>query len=598
MYHESMGTETDGSEKTTFLWKIGGEAGFGIMTTGLDFAKIAARMGYHTADYADYPSLIRGGHNTYEVHISADPIHSSKQPIDMLVCLNKDTYENHKSRLHSGSVILYDSEMFEIPSDECACPHLHIPLKQILKDNNGLVVHMNTIMMGAVMAMIGWPLEEIHSVIEHTFKRKGEEVVNQNKLMSQLGYDYAAQNYADKKVSMPPGVSKNDGEKMVMTGNDAFCIGAVAADCRLYVAYPMTPSSTILTRMAKWASKTGMVVRHAEDEISVINEAIGGSFAGVRAACGSSGGGFALMAESLSYAGITETPLVVFLAQRSGPATGMPTWTEQGELLFSIFAGHGEFPKIVLAPGDVEEMYQMAVDAFNLADIYQTPVIVLSDKHLSESHWSTSKVKLDVFLKSVQIDRGKITSEVQVEKGGKYLRYKDTEDGISPMLVPGQPGIYFQANSYEHVEDGHTTEDAGERIKQVEKRNKKEVTYLNQHFKAPNVYGDMGMAQHVFVTWGSTKNVMLDSMKLLGAEGIKTAMVHFTHMWPLHADAVGGILQADGVQDKTILVESNSHAQLERLLRMATGFVPKHKLLKYNGRQIFREDVIDFVHEL
>lgn len=607
------------TSRKSLLWKIGGEAGFGIMTVGSDFAKIASKMGYHTADYAEYPSLIRGGHNTYEVHISVDEIRSSKRDVDILVCLNKETYEVHKSRLHSDSVVLYDESMFDDASSisKSICPHLHVPVKQLLKDNEGSIVQMNTIMLGASLAMLDWPLQILLDKIQKTFGSKSQEIVNLNNILAKGGYDYVVEHHKDYIVhTIPPRVpdkelsnGDNKDERMILSGNDAFALGTVVADCRLYVAYPMTPSSTVLSTLAEWAKTTGMIVRHAEDEISVVNTAIGGSFAGVRAACGTSGGGFALMVESLSYAGVTETPLVVFLSQRPGPATGLPTWTAQGDLLFAAFAGHGEFPKIVLAPGDIEEMYELTGEAFNLADIYQTPVIVMSDKHLSESHWSVSKNQFEKFSQEYVIDRGKIITSVPEEdlkEGGKYLRYKITEDGISPMLIPGQKGVFFQANSYEHIEDGHTTEDGEATIAQTDKRNRKLDTYMIGHYKGPNIYGDTRMATTVFVSWGSTKGAILDAMEKLEESGTTCALIHFTHMWPLHKDKILDILQplldvskgGSLQKQRCILVENNSHAQFGSLIKMTTGLEFQHKLLKYDGRQIFIEDIIDYVHKI
>ncbi|OGK14601.1 hypothetical protein A3H80_04385 [Candidatus Roizmanbacteria bacterium RIFCSPLOWO2_02_FULL_37_19] len=575
----------------SLLWKIGGEAGFGIMTTGLDFAKIATRQGYQIAGYMEYPSLIRGGHNTYEIHISVDKLHSSKYHIDVLVCLNKETFDLYKKRLSPDSIVFYDKEMFEITDQNITA--LHLPLKETLKNENAPVFMMNTITIGASMAVFNWPLEVHHAMIEKTFGKKGEEVVSINKKMSQIGYDYVKQHYPDK--SFPAfQARKTDDTNLVMTGNDAFSLGALIGDCRLYSAYPMTPTSTVLTRMAEYAEKVGIVVRHAEDEISVINTALGSAFAGVRSSVGTSGGGFALMTESLSFAGVAEIPVVIFLGQRPGPATGMPTWTEQGDLLFAVHAGHGEFPKIVLAPGNLEEMYSLTAEAFNLADRYQTPVIVISDKHVNESIWSTSKIALKLFSKSYEVDRGKIASEFSNLQSqiSNYKRYQFASDGISPMLIPGLQGHFYQANSYEHIEDGHTTELSKSRVQQVNKRNKKEITYLKNHFKGPEIIGDINTSDVVFVSWGSNKGSILDAMQLLKEVGKTTSLIHFTHLFPLDEKAIQKVFK---LKKRYILIENNSHGQFGRLLRQQTGIDIEEKLLKYDGRQIFREEIIDYL---
>lgn len=575
---------------TDFTWLIGGEAGFGIMTTGVVFSKIATRSGFHIFDYVEYPSLIRGGHNAYEVHVSDSPVSHLSQTIDILVCLNKETYEKHRSRLTPSSMVIFDKDEFEIKED---IKKIIIPFKKTLSDLKGQPVMKNTIALGASIAILGGDIDQLINIISEQFAKKGEEVINFNKQFVQAGFETVKKNYSENILNKL--VKRPGGEKLVLTGNDAFSLGSVIADARFYVAYPMTPSSTVLTDLAAWQEKIGMVVRHAEDEISVINTAIGSSFAGVRSAVGSSGGGFALMVESLSFAGITEIPIVVFIAQRPGPATGMPTWTEQGDLLFSVFSGHGEFPKIVLAPGDNEEMIELTAKAYNLADIYQMPVIVISDMYLSESHKSVEKSFVDSFVSKYQINRGKLIGQDQVSniKDGKYLRYKLSEDGISERLIPGTPGHFYQANSYEHVEDGHTTEEAQPRIDQVHKREKKWATYLKNDFVLPTVYGDLEGSETVFVSWGSTKGIVMQAQKLLLDKKVNSAFIHFNHIYPLDIDKTKELFNKQN--KKYILVENNSWGQFGKLLKMETGFEFKEKLLRYDGRPIVAEDIVNKV---
>ncbi|MCA9371380.1 2-oxoacid:acceptor oxidoreductase subunit alpha [Candidatus Woesebacteria bacterium] len=566
-----------------FNWKIGGEAGFGIMTSGLEIAKVATRSGYHTFDYSEYPSLIRGGHNTYEVVISNDSVSAPKWEIDMLVCLNKDTFELHKDRLHLGSVILYDPEDFQPDSTSILIP---IPFKAFKKECNIDQKMVNSIALGASLALLGGELKVFETIIRDEFGKKGEAIVKENVELAKKGYDYILKEHCPLKQIL----QKKKGERqMVVTGNDAFSLGVIGADCRYYAAYPMTPSSSVLGTLAALQYQTGMVVRHPEDEISVVNSAIGAAFAGARAAVGTSGGGFALMNEALSYAGVAEIGFVLFLAMRSGPATGMPTWTEQGDLLFATFAGHGEFPKIVLAPGDPEEMITLTLKAFDLADIYQTPVILLSDKFLSESHTSLPEDRVLKLLKTHKIDRGKIVAKTK--QGSEYLRYKNEPDGISEQLIPGQEGIFYQANSYEHLEDSHTTESGVERIKQVNKRDKKRQTYLKKHFAEPTFYGDP-KADTVFISWGSNKGPILEAMKIL-AEKFKRGFgyVHFTHLYPLDEEKIKDFMNVK-YNHRRILIENNSHAQFGSLLRMQTGIDIKEKWLKYDGRPWWPEEIV------
>lgn len=564
-----------------YLWKIGGEAGFGIMTSGLLFSKIAAKLGYNVFDYVEFPSLVRGGHNAFESFIGDEEVTSLKKQVDCLICLNKDTFELHKNELCQTSLVVFDSTQF-IPEGDYV--KIDIPFGQIVKDCKGQSVMKNTIALGASLALLGADLTILNGIIEKQFTKKGAEVVNFNVQLAQKGHDMVIEKY--KRFVQPILIRKDNKERIVLSGNDAFSFGAVVADCRLYSAYPMTPSSSVLTVLAANQEKTGMVVRHAEDEISVINTALGSAFGGVRSAVGTSGGGFALMVESLSFAGIAEIPIVVFLAQRPGPATGMPSWTEQGDLLFTIHGGHGEFPKIVLAPGDVKEMFKLTLKAFQLADIYQTPVIVMSDMYLSESHKDILKSELDKTISNYTINRGKIVSNFE---GKKYLRYQLTDDGISPMLIPGFEGQYYQTNSYEHVEDGHTTEAAKPRIQQVDKRKMKMKTYLSHEFSLPKMYGD-AKAQTVFVSWGSTKGSILEAMKILSQKNITTSLLHFTHMYPMDEEKVKA--QFDP-KKKYILVENNSEGQLGKLLRMETGINIKEKILRYDGRIIWPEDIVE-----
>lgn len=568
-----------------FVWKIGGEAGFGIMTTGLVFTKIINRLGYYTYDYVQYPSLIRGGHNTIEVVVSDSPVYALAQPIDFLICLNKETYDLHKHRLHASSVILYDKTDFE-PAEDIV--KIDIPFKTVLKTLNGQAVMVNTIALGASLAVLGSDMVILNQMIEEQFKKKGEEVISFNKKFAEEGFNHVKNNYAVAVKNIIPKKEISD-KHLVMSGNEAFSLGSVIADCRLYSAYPMTPSSSVLTTLAAWQEKTGMVVRHAEDEISVINTALGASFAGIRSAVGTSGGGFALMVESLSFAGIAEMPVVVFLAQRPGPATGMPTWTEQGDLLFAVHAGHGEFPKIVLAPGDMEEMILLTAKAFNLADIYQIPVIVMSDMLLSESHKTVSQTFVDNVISQCTINRGKIIAQPSKPS---YLRYKLTDDGISERLIPGAQGYFYQENSYEHDETGHTIEDAEPRMEQVEKRAKKMQVYMENDFMVPRIYGNIQEAQTVFVSWGSQKGIILEAQTVLKQQGKETAFIHFNHLYPLSEEKIRPLFEEN---KRYILIENNATGQLGKLLRQEIGIDMKEKILRYDGRTHGVEEIIKYI---
>lgn len=567
-----------------FNWKIGGEAGFGIMTTGLLVSKIAIRSGYHIFDYNEYPSLIRGGHNTYEVHISDEEVRSMKWGVDLLICLNEDTFKHHKNRLSATSLVVYDPDEFVIDADVIKIP---VYFKKHKKEMEVHQMMINTIAMGATIALLDGDLNLFFEIIEGQFKRKGSEVVDFNKKLAQVGYDEVVGNSPQhiRKIL----TRKHEKEKMIMTGNDAFAFGSVAADCRFFAAYPMTPTSTILSTLADWQIKTGMVVRHSEDEIAVINSALGASFVGARSAVGTSGGGFALMVEAISYAGVAEIPIVIMLGQRPGPATGMPTWTEQGDLLFAVHSGHGEFPKIVLAPGDVNEMVKLTAKAFDLADMYQLPVIVMGDKLVNESHKSEIKKEILGFMSHYTPNRGKTVTRT---KQSPYLRFKLEHDGISERLIPGQAGVFYQANSYDHLEDSHTTEEALPRQQQVDKRFTKWHTYKRNHFVPPEVIGDPDRGKVVFVSWGGNKGTIIEAQKLLLNRGVETSFIHFSHIYPLDKAVITPLFHQN---KRYVLVENNASGQFGQLLRMETGIDIEEKILKYNGRPFWPEEIADYI---
>src|SRR3989338_4474885 len=442
---------------------------------------------------------------------------------------------------------------------------------------------LNNIALGIIMELMDADVGILHDLIVENFASKGQEVIDKNMQAAKLGYDYVKSNYPQGyQIKIPK--LKSITPKVYATGNEMIGLGSIAAGCKCYVAYPMTPSSALLHYLASKAEKSGMVVKHAEDEISVINMAIGASWGGVRSMVGTSGGGFALMVEAVSLAGITETPIVIVMGQRPGPATGMPTWTEQGDLLFVLHAGHGEFPKILLAPGDVEEAYKLTITAFNLAEIYQTPVFIIGDKYLQESHQSVEKSIIEGY--KFKIDRGKLLSQEELSKLTEYKRYLITKDGISPRAIPGMKGSLHQANSYAHGEDGHTSEEADVRIKQVEKRNKKAQTFLMNDFQMPVLYGNR-QTPLTLISWGSMKAPILQAMSKFKD---KFNYLHFSYLWPLDKIKIKSLLSTF---KKTLLVENNSGAQLGQLLTMVTGLEFEKKLLKYSGRPIYPEEILD-----
>lgn len=587
-----------------FSWKISGEAGFGITTIGLTFARLCARHGLQIADYAEYPSLIRGGFTTFELTCSDDNTQTQKNTLDVLICLRQDGFDRDVSRLTPHSVVLYDKDTVHVSGDFVQIP---LPLKDIRTKYKAFQVMANTIAIGASLAVLGWDPAGFERLVEEEFSSKGQEVVEHNKLLAKEGFEYVVsmlKNDEDLCAKINNLMQENlliknhartliEPVSMVLSGNEAFSLGSVLAQCKAYFAYPMSPASSVLSTLASYAKHTGMVVRHVEDEIAAISEALGSAFAGVRSSVGTSGGGFALMTESISYAGVAEIPIVIYLAQRPGPATGLPTWTAQGDLLFAIHAGHGEFPKIVLSPGDIEEMVQLTAKAYDLADIYQTPVLIVSDKLLVESHYSVNNAWYESFKKSHTIHRGKVVAET---KQNPYFRYGDSADGISEYLIPGvQAETHWQANSYEHTQDSHTTEEAHEVVLQVEKRKRKMVTYLNTHFEGPHIYGDLSQAHIIFVSYGTNKHAILYAQKLLHERGLHVGFLHFTHLYPLREDV---IVPHFNKKATYVLVENSAEGQLAKLLKQECGIHIEKKILKYDGRPITADEIVKFASQL
>ncbi|MEM2175412.1 MAG: 2-oxoacid:acceptor oxidoreductase subunit alpha [Candidatus Micrarchaeia archaeon] len=411
-----------------FSWKIGGEAGYGIMTTGFIFGKSFVRAGFFAFDTNEYPSLIRGGHNTYTVRISDEPIYSHNKKIDVLVALNDFTLKKHKDEVRKDGYIIYDENSVSLNETIKNVNLIPVPLTQIAIENGGQNIMRNNVALGASFALTNVDVNFLFDVIREIFKeKKGENVSSLNMNVAKAGYEYVKQNFPTIKKIEAKLCKK--GKRMYINGNEAIAIGAIKAGCKFYAAYPMTPASSILHYLASKEYDYNIIVKQTEDEIAAVHMAIGASFAGVRAMTGTSGGGFALMTEALGLAAMTETPLVIVLAQRPGPSTGMPTHTEQSDLRFVMHASNGEFPRVVIAPGDPIECFYETFNAFNIAEKYQLPVIILTDKFLAESHFTIDPF----FTKNLKIDRGLLKTDGQLKD---YKRYQNIITGFALRCMP------------------------------------------------------------------------------------------------------------------------------------------------------------------
>jgi 2-oxoglutarate ferredoxin oxidoreductase subunit alpha len=572
-----------------FQFAIGGEAGSGVMSVGQMFSALCRRSGKWTFEYPEYPSLISGGHNVDHVLVNTTPARAPIREIHLLIALHQEAIQRHRDRCGAGSGILYDADQKEIRTDGVRREGVRVfpvPIER-LSHAAGSERSRNVVAFAAAAGLLNADIQLVQKIVVETFGAKGDAAVAINTKAATLGYEYAVSHFSE---SFPWHLDHIHAERRIaVSGNTAIALGAVQAGCTFYAAYPMTPSTSILTNLAKWAERYGIVVRHAEDEIGVINEAIGAAYTGVRAMIGTSGGGFALMVEGVGLAAEIEVPLVIVNAQRPGPSTGLPTWTCQADLQCILRSSHGEFPRIILAPGDAQECFALTMHAFSLAEKYQLPVFLLTDKFLGESIGTCAPLSA----RGIRFHRGDIV--VRPERGvdGMFARYRDTPSGVSPRTLPGTPGGIHVANSDEHDEFGITDESADNRIRMVEKRMRKLQAAVDD-MALPTVYGPRN-APVTLLTWGSTKGPALDALEMLNKETERVNCMHVSYLHPLPVSRVLPLFRAC---KKTLLIEGNASGQFGSILKEDLGFVPEETFFKYDGRPFFPTEIVERAERL
>jgi 2-oxoglutarate/2-oxoacid ferredoxin oxidoreductase subunit alpha len=565
---------------------IGGQAGDGIASVGETVARSFSRLGLHVFGMNAYQSVIRGGHVYYRARTSTDRPYSQGDGIDILYALDRQTVDVHAPGIRPGGYVVFDAEKFAVAANElpAGVTPLAVPTLEIARKYTSQSILQNAGGVGAVAFLAGIPLDLLHQVLSDSFGKKKGDIVDWNLGASSAGYQFAE---AHAKAH-PSAVHQAGPPKLLMTGNQAIALGAAAAGLKFLAQYPMTPASSIMHWLAEHSHSLGIVVKQAEDELASINMAIGASFGGVRSMTATSGGGFSLMVEALGMAGMTETPVVVVDSQRAGPSTGLPTKTEQGDLNLMLGAGQGEFPRAILAATHPSDAYPLMIRAFQLAEKWQTPVLVASDLHLSENH--------------ATVDRSEVPFDFDPEplitvepNGHDYKRYQYTESGVSPRAVPGQAGLQFIAGSDEHDEKGHLVSDVksgiphwvAERTRMMDKRMHK-LEGL-RHDAPPPVLEGPADAPLTFVAWGSTVGAIRDAMRVLAAQGRPTNLLHFPTVFPVDVEAVR---RAVGRAQRTLLVEANYTGQLGRLLRAEAGVEFPERLLKYDGEPFSPHEVV------
>jgi len=556
---------------------VAGAAGQGMQTIGAILGKVFVRGGWEVFAMQDNESRIRGGHNFFQIRVSHNEVRSASMPLDILIALNQESIEIHKHEVSSKGVILFDTHNTSIEGDE---RFFGLPMEQLALKKGGAAIFRNSVAIGATLAILGWDIKNLENFLEEYFAAK-PGLVEGNLKAAHAGFESAltlASRYHGPKI-----ITKEPKQKMFITGHEAVALGALAAGCQFMAAYPMSPSTSIMVYLAGKADDFNMVVEQAEDEIAAINMAIGASYAGLRSLTATSGGGFSLMVEAFGLAGVSETPLVVIEAQRPGPATGLPTRTEQADLLFVLNAAQGEFPRVILAPGNAREAFYQTIKAFDLAEKYQVPVVIMTDQFLADSYFTEERFDIS----GITINRH-LLSEKDISDSKGYKRYRITESGISPRSTPSSFRLEVVADGHEHDENGHITEDAQIRKMMVEKRFRK-TTELAKEINRPKQLGDP-KADLLMVGWGSTYGPMAEAIDILTDDGIPLRGIHLSELWPFPKGHIANLITN---AKKWAVVENNFTGQLSRLIQMEVLKMPHKRILKYTGRPFMAQEIVE-----
>lgn len=577
----------------SYICQFGGEAGYGVMSAGVLVAKAAGRNGLWAFIANEYPSLIKGGLNTSLVRLGGRPQTAYEERLDFLGVLSQPGLEQNYGKLKPGASVLYDVDTVQVDAAKLPPRIALFPVKLTGATGDAAKIMANSAMLGAFCAISGFPVEMIADAMRSEFSLA---VLDRNLVLLQETYQKVGGSLAAKPV-FPLAFSVNAGPKMLLTGNDAIAMGAVKAGCKFAAGYPMTPGSGILSYLSDHAIEYGLVFKQSEDEIAAMNMLIGAGFAGVRAIGATSGGGFSLMVEALGFAGQAEVPVVMVEAQRGGPSTGLPTRTAQADLNFVAHASQGEFPRYVIAPGDINECFTETFRAFNLAEKFQVPCIILSDKYLADSPVTTPFFATD----GLTIERGKLADEDWLAANQPYWRYRQTEDGVSWRATPGQKGGRHIATSYTHGEDGFYSsgnhEYAGSEPEITAAGTDKlfrKVPHMLADVPAVELHGP-AQADLTVVGWGSTKGAILEALDLAAAAGLPVNFLQVRYMSPFPAAAVETVLK---VARRTLLVEGNKTAQLGGMIRANTGYKMDHAYLKYDSRPFVPSAILAKIKEV
>ncbi len=582
--------------------KIIGSSGQGLDSIGEVLAKALKRSGYCVFGYREYPSLIKGGHASNQLDVSDEQIESSESTVNIIIALNHHVLEHNLHDLKPGGILLHSTPHWKFSADDQELINnlnlsvIELPIEKTLQTLKAKPILGNVLLSAFVWAMLGQKKDDLKTMVGEKFAKK-KDLLELNMQCIDEGFSLRE---AHKDLAVPmPKPKKQWKDHLLLTGSKAMGIGAIASGVRVFAGYPMTPASPLLTYIAGVQNETGMVIKQAEDEITAAQVVSGAMHAGTRALTATSGGGFDLMSETLSLNAIIENPTVFVLAQRPGPATGLPTWTGQGDLLMAIGTSHGEFARSVIAVSDADDAFSLMPTAFNIAEKYQISVIVLTDKQIAEGLYTQKPYDM----KTIVIDRGSlVTDPKKLAKLKATDRYDPSaKDGISMRWLPGTKAVTYAAQGDEHNGDGTVDESSQNAILQIEKRMKK-LEALKKALPEPELYGALSDERRamrdeevpaidtLLVGWGSTKSVVLDALQSsqLKAHSSKLAYLHFTHLWPLKTEKLQRLAKK---AKKVILIEGNYQGQLGMLIRQECGLEIKDKILKYDGRPFFVDEL-------
>ncbi|KAA9025802.1 2-oxoacid:acceptor oxidoreductase subunit alpha [Niallia endozanthoxylica] len=554
-------------------WKVGGQQGEGIESTGEIFSIALNRLGYYLYGYRHFSSRIKGGHTNNKIRVSTTEVRTISDDLDILVAFDQETIDVNYKELHDKGIMIADSKINPKKPDDTKASLYAVPFTDIATDL-GTSLMKNMVAVGATCAVLNLNINVFEDVVQEIFGKKGQQVVAKNMEAIKAGYDYLKNQLTDESEIME--LAEADGQnRLFMIGNDAIALGALAGGCRFMAAYPITPASEIMEYLIKELPPLGGAVIQTEDEIAAVTMAIGGNYGGVRTLTASSGPGLSLKMEAIGLSGITETPLVIVDTQRGGPSTGMPTKQEQSDLMAMIYGTHGEIPKIVLAPSTVQEAFYDTAEAFNLAEEYQCPVIVLSDLQLSLGKQTVEPLDFN----KIEIRRGKLITEDLPDQGGYFKRYEVTEDGVSPRVIPGVKNGIHHVTGVEHDETGKPSEAALNRNLQMDKRFRK---VENIKFNTP-VYKNCphDEADLLLIGFNSTRGAIEEAVLRLEEEGIKANHAHIRLIHPFPTDELLPLIKN---AKKVAVIENNATGQLANIIKMNVGYADKiKKVLKYDG---------------